>query len=419
MIRAAICLVLVNATTMGSVATLLVLALGGGFLHVGILAMALRSGSIGQIAGVQILRRVGKARLAMGGRLAGLVPVAVLATLVAVGRPSASIVATAIAAYAVMALIGGVSNTGWWPLLQDNAAGEGMGWFFTRMRTWLRLTQIASLLAVGYYLGAAPEPRRFLLLMAVGAAALLGGAWSIRRVPETPRAAPDAGLLLRLRLAARARTVRPYLRFIFLYMFLYGLITPFWVVMYKRYGLGDGEIVVMMSLVALGNVGSLLLWGRMVDAHGGRAALSLSLVLQGVMGLAWLGLPAGGSALLVWAGAYSLLWGFAESGCQMGRTSAMFRAVPAAYQADSFMLTMLASAAGGAAGAMIGGRVLAALTGAGAFVAGLDARLVVLAGAQVCILGAYLASRRLTGHAVETPARVVMVGLLRRVIGQG
>jgi MFS family permease len=242
----------------------------------------------------------------------------------------------------------------------------------------------------------------------------LAAAMFIRRVPERALVVTQTGLLLRMRLALGVPSVRAYLRLVVQSFFTESLILPFFVVMLRSRGLPDGYIVLMGAAAAVGHVAGLQLWARSVDTHGGRPALSMTLVGVALQGLAWLALPtvpAGAThlvaiwPLLAWSGGFYLLWGFFRGGFLMGRTHFLLEAVPHQFQTDGFTLVRLAEAAGGGLGALLGGLAFQALTAHPVTWLGLDGRVLYLAAAQLAMLLVWPAKSRLAGHAQQTTAR--------------
>lgn len=419
LIRAAGSGMVYYAATMGVVCTLFLLSMGASSFHIGIAATLFAVSPLWQLAGLQLLGKVGKARMGAYGKLASLAPLGFLIVLAASGRPGPPAVALAIAAYAVMVSLSVVGNTGWWPLLQDNTKGGAMGRFFARMRTRLRLVEVLLPMAVGWYLGGHPPGSKFTLPFVLGAAAMLAGAYFMLKIPERPDAAKEIGLFLRLRLAARARSIRPYLTFVGLYGMMLGLATPFWVVMLEKgRHLPVNYIVWIVAVAAVGNVVGLKTWGNLVDRHGGRALMGATLAAEAVLGLAWLFLPVGQAAMVVWGVCFYAIWGFLEGGCLMGRTAAMMKAVPAVYQADGFTLVTLAGGAGGSLGSLLGGFCFDWLIRHPRFLAPLEATTLYLALSQLGLLAAWLMRSRLAGHHQQTPARLLLAAGFRRLLGR-
>ncbi len=428
-IRTAVSNHLLTELTKRHVGQVFLLSLGATPWHMGIQATLNRLAPLAQLPGLKLVRRTGKSRLAAAGYLAVLLPLAGLVALPFVQgmiSPTAAVCA-GIAAYAAMAYTGQFANTSWWPLLQDVTAGEAKGAFFARLRTRLRAVELAVPMLLSWYIASTALPWRFAVPFALGAVATLAAAVFMRRVPERPLTAGQTGLLRRMRLALGVQSVRAYVRLVLLSFFTEGLIMPFFVVMIRSRGLPDGYIVLMGAAAAAGHAAGLHLWARSVDAHGGRAAMSMTVLGVAVQGLAWLIVPAvtGGATslstiwpLLAWSLPFYLLWGFFRGGFLMGRTHFLLDAIPQQYQADGFTLVRLAQAVGGGAGAFLGGLAFNALTVHPVTWLGLDGRALYLAAGQLAMVLVWPAKSGLAGHAEQTAARQYLAAawqfLLRR-----
>ena len=75
----------------------------------------------------------------------------------------------------------------------------------------------------------------------------------------------------------------------------------------------------MTPVTALGYMAGLHAWCHLVDRHGPRAPLSITLTLQALLALAWLVLPVSPLHIALWASAVYFVWGALEGGQQMGQ----------------------------------------------------------------------------------------------------
>jgi hypothetical protein len=363
-------------------------------------------GPLAQLLGLRMIQRLGKARTLRWGRIALAASLAILAGLAALAWGGAGTIYLSMGVLSLVTACLHVGETSWWPLLQDVTAGEPKGPFFSRMRSQLRVLEVLLPVGVGLYLGREPSTQRFAVPFAVAALGAVAGSHLARRVSERPVIARSVPLLAGLWNARRVTSVRRYGSFMFLYGFLLMALGRFWVVMLKDLGLGDGHIVWLTAVAAVGHVAGLRMWAWMVDNHGGRSTLSLTVAGPAAMGLAWLMLPSLGTSVWVvmgWAVAFHLLWGFFIGGSLMGRTQVMMDAVPEDCQADAFTLLNLITAMGGAIGSLVHGWLFEALGGRSAL--GVDGRLWYLAGVQAASLGLWYHKVRLVGHDQQTPAR--------------
>lgn len=406
-------------TTMGSVHRLFVMCLGGGALHMGVLEAVVQGSVLGQFLGLRLLPRLGKTGLVAAGRLAGTIPLVGLVVLAAVGQTGPAPIALAILAYAAMNFCHATGSTGWWPLMQDNTLVGEVGAFFARIRTRLRLVDVMIPIAIGAFLGKAPKAWRFVPPFLLAVASLLAAAWLVRKVRHRPPEEPQVPLGLRLRLAGRSASIRRYLAFVLQNSFLLGMVAPLWPFLLKEHrGMPDAYVIWLVAVSAIGHLAGLRLWAWLVDSHGCRSVLTLSVTGSAAMGLAWLALPEGGVGVTIWAAAYFLLWGFIEGGILMGRTTAMLAAVPSVYQADGLMLSMLALCGGASLGGLAGGAILDSLARRFPHPAWPDPKVLYLAGVQLLLIFSLLPGRRLHGRARQTPTREILALFWQRLTGK-
>jgi hypothetical protein len=415
-IRIAAFLTVGSVCIQGTVCSLFLLELKATTFEIGLLAMLIQMGALAQIPSLALITRWGKVGLFVRGRLACLVPFAMLLFLAVHGGTGPFVVWSSMGAFAILFSLLAAGNTSWWPLLQDNLAGDAVGEFFARMRTKLRAIEVILPLLIGWYLGAHPASVQFLVPFAVALTATMLSAWYIMKVPERPAAGSRLGLFRRLLHTARVASVRRYVLFLFVRTMVLTLSTPFWVVVLTARGLPVSYMVWLGALAALGNVIGLRQWGRLVDRHGSRCILGITLIPEAILGLTWLALPSSNPALFAFTAGFYLLWGFLEGGYFIAQTHAMMEAVPVADQNEGFALAGYAGALAGMVGGFLGGCILQRITNHPAGLFGMDGRLVYLAGIQFCTLGIWWTSRRLANFPEQTSAREVMHQMLTRLV---
>ena len=403
----------VNNILVSSIASLFLLALGATPVHLGLLATSMQLVKLLRLAGVQAMGHLGKARLMMLGRA---LTAAATAGLVAVATGGGPGMAAIWATLGVLALRGCLLHTGaaaWWPLVQDNTASAAIGSFLTRMRVRQRLVEVGLPVAVGWYLGVQPSPPHFAPLFAVAAAVALISAWWIRGLEERRDPVPDGGLWTRVRDVLRVPAVRRYSLYLTARSFVYFSSFPFFVVALTERGMPVAHYVWMTSVLALGQILSLYFWGRLVDAHGSRPAITVAAISLSFMSPVWLVMPSAVSQLFLWALGFFLVYGVLEAGLQMGQTRAMMVAVPTERQGEGFAVVMYGSAVGGGLGGLVGGAVFEWISGGGHEIAGCEAGAVYLAISHVAMVLLWVLSRRLTGYANEASVWSLL-GRLRR-----
>jgi len=419
LIRASIGSAVYQSAMVRRIGRLFILALGGSSLHVGVLNALSQSGWLGQLIGAQVAPRVGKVRLLFLARVAAIPAAAALVVLAASGWIGPGAIACGLAAYGLMTLTRQIGQATWWPLIQDNTAGDAVGGFLVRLRTALRAIEIVVPLGVGLYLHFAAGSRGFAVPFLVGLVAMAAAAYFVRLVPESSNTDARVNVWLRCRLALRSEALRRYLLFASSLRLLTGLMIPFWVVMFTRGGMSNSAIIWVSTVQALGHMLGLRLWGGMVDRHGGRSTLGITMAGQSLMGLAWLAwlvMPTDTAVLVAWAIGFYLVRGFFQGGLMMGRTWVALGAVPTAYQTAGFTLINMTGAVSSAAGSLIGGVAFDAVLG-GADEPNLHDGAIYLAAVQMALLGCWWFKARLIGFDKQVSARELMANLVRRMLG--
>ncbi len=402
-------------TVSGTVVTLFLLQFGATPFHIGILNSVRAIYPLGNLIGLGMIPKTGKVRLQILCRLISIVPLLLLMAIALWGTASIPVIWLAIGALAVMDLVLTVGLTGWWPLLQDITVGDKVGAFFARMRVQLRAMDIALPFLIGAYLGANPTSRQFLLPFGVAMAALGIGIWFLRPVPELPTKVSEQGLIHRFGLVLAEKPSRNFLIYSLLQAILTGLFFPFWVVKLNSQGLGSSYVVWLTSAIALGQVVFTRTWGRLTDDHGSRSVLTLSIIPQALLGLAWLVLPSGKNELLVWGVIFHLIYGFLVGGMLMGQTLAMMNAIPLKIQVDSFTFLQFVGAIGGAIGAFLGGSAFQFLSTSPIKIGPVDGQQLYLAVTQMGLLLMWVSTLFFKGRAEETPTRQLINSIRWRI----
>jgi hypothetical protein len=387
-----------NNALLTSIVPLFLLSLGASPFLIGLVATSNHVQKVGRIIGLHYMHRVGKAGVFSWGRVGSAPFGLALAALAYWGGAGLWAAITGLLLFTLRGLLQQVGNTAWWPLVQDNTAGDAVGSYLAHMRLRQRLLELVLPLGVGWYLGAQPTGRHFALPFALALFSTLAGAIIVRGIGERPQTPPEAGLSLRLRQVLATRPMRRYSLFVLARTGITAATLPLWVVVLTGHGLPVSYFVWMTPVTALGYMVGLHAWGRLVDRHGPRATLSITLILQALLALAWLVLPDSLLGISLWAGGVYFVWGALEGGHQMGQSRAMLGAIDKDHQAEGFALAIYASAIGGIAGGALGGALFQ-------WAQGQHLDLLYLTVAQVGLLLPWALSRRLVGYRQQASVR--------------
>jgi len=379
------------ATTLNA-AALFLLHLGASAFQVGLLTTLMALGALAQLGGVVLMPRLGKVPIYRLGRYLSLPWFVGLIILACSGWHGQAAVWLALGLFTLRISLNAMGETAWWPLLQDATTGDAIGQFFARMRARLRATDIAMPLLVGVILGAHPSGWRFAVIFGLAALAVVVGAEFIRGAAESPLPPQTETLLARLVNLLHIPGVRRFLLFLAVRTLLIAAGTPFWIVMLQGRGISDNFLVWLTAIAAFGNILGLQRWGRAVDHYGSRPIITVTLLPECLLGVAWFFLPSSIWPLRIWAVMLYLLWGACEGGFLLGYTRAMLHAIPRERQGEGFAAITYTAAIAGALGGTLGG---AGFGWALAHPLGLMP-LAYLAGVQFLLFFVWLCSRRLT-----------------------
>lgn len=392
-----------NNALLTSIIPLFLLSLGASPFMIGLVATSTHIQKVGRVAGLHYMHRLGKAGIFMWGRL-GSAPFGLgLAALAYWSDRTAWAAVVGLLLFSMRGALQQVGNTAWWPLVQDHTQGGSIGSYLAHMRLRQRLLELVLPVGVGWYLGSQPASSDFALPFALALLSTVVGAMLVRGMAERRQSTPQEGLLHRLRQVLHTPAMRSYCLFVMSRMALIAATQPLWVVVLTDGGLPVSYFVWMTPVTALGYMAGLHAWGRLVDAHGPRALLGITLTLQPVMALAWFFLPSAELSLALWSAAVHFVWGALEGGQQMGQSRAMLDSVDPDYQGEGFALAIYASAIGGVLGGALGGALFEWMQGPGW-------ERYYLAAAQAALIVPWLLRKRLAGYEQQTPVR----HLLRR-----
>lgn len=383
-----------TVSSKGNIPSLFLLVLGASPVHIGLLATLNQSFQLSKIVGLQLLPRLGKARLCAWGRLVSTLPLLLLAfASVRPGPAPGSMVVPALMMFALRGLISTGGNTGWQPLVQDSIPADGIGAFYARLRVRLRLVDFAVPMALGAFLGASPAAWRFLPLFLLGVAVKLAGCYFFSGTVERPVSRSRKPLFSRIRRVLGKGSVRRYGWFSAARLFVFTAYHPLWVVVLRDHGLPASQLVWLGTAAALGNVIGIGRWGRASDARGSRWVVTVTLLPQAALGFMWLLMPAGGEGLFPRALFLYLFHGFLNGGLGLAKTRAMIQSVPASLQAEGFVVAGYLQAAGGAAGGIFGGLAVQWLGRMAWPASVIDPRHLYLALMQFALVGVWFLSR--------------------------
>ena len=296
---------------------------------------------------------------------------------------------------------------GWFPIIDDNVPGETRGRFFGTLRTQWQTVLIIATAMGGLFLGSQPELWRFQILLVVAVLASILGNLTIMAIPEAPihQTTDREPFTKRLAIPFRNRVFVNFLIFGVLFSFAAACVGPITIRCLKStLGVGDGFVVWMDTLAALGAALTLKLWGNFVDRFGARTLFALLLPPLALVNLLWLLVArdrASWSALL---SVYFVVQGALTAGVGVGITDMMLGSAGETSRSAYINIAFVSNTVAAGLAPFVGAKILQVFAGV-QFQTGpliLDAtRLVFLARVALMLLPLLLLnrlSRRHGGH---------------------
>ncbi len=389
----------------GSTASLFLLGLGASPFHLGVLETLSNSSRLLRVVGVQALRETTKAQLLFRMRVLSAPVILGLAMLAYFGHVDSRYMWIAILTIASRFAMIQIGMAAWWPLVQDNTTRASLPMFLARLRMAGRGVELVLPLFVGWYLGSQPAVERFGWLYVAAFLVTMVSAWLVRRVRELPSERPTEGLRHRFFAALKIRDLQRYCLFNGTMNLIHAASLPFWVVVFTQRGMPILYFVWMISVRSLGHLATLYFWGRLVQSHGSRAAISLALGGMFVLAPFWQLLPSGSLNLILAAGFFYFMWGAFEAGLQSGQTPVMMESVATEYRAEGFTVSMYSIALGGGIGGLVGGLIFEQLNEIPSDALSWEPELLYLSVAHLLSVPLWLLSRNLKGAREQLSAR--------------
>ena len=307
----------------------------------------------------------------------------------------------------VYAALRALGFPGWFPIVDDNVPDETRGQFFGTLRTQWQTVLIVATALGGLFLGNTPELWRFQVLVVVAVVASILGNLALMAIPEAPvrQTVSREPFIQRLAVPFRNRVFANFLIFGVLFSFAAACVGPITIRCLKStLGVGDGFVVWMDTLAAIGAALTLRFWGNFVDRFGARALFSILLPPLALVNLLWLLVArdrASWSALLV---IYFIVQGVLTAGIGVGITDMMLGSAGESCRSAYINIAFVCNTVAAGVAPFAGAKILHIFAGS-QFSAGpliLDAtRLVFLARAAFMLLPLLLLnrlSRRHGGH---------------------
>lgn len=279
------------------------LALGAGRLQIGLLAALPPAGQLLQLAGIAIIRRVGRRKpVAIAAATASRALWLMVAAVPLVFAESARFAAVALLVLLASgaASIGGLAWTSW---MRDLVPQQVMGRFFSRRMMFANVAAIAASLAAGAFVdwwqARSDEPVLAYSIIFLGGVLLacVGLAFLARVGEPAPAGPAEPGappLLETLKEPFSDGNFRALLKFSAAWTFAITFAAPFFVIyLLERIGLPMSTVILLTVVSQVFTVLFLRFWGRMADDFSNRSVLGAAgtILLLAILGWTFTTLP--------------------------------------------------------------------------------------------------------------------------------
>src|SRR4051812_33946849 len=174
----------------------------------------------------------------------------------------------------------GVVWNGW---MHELVPGRLRGRYFSQRNRFIQGATLVFVLAVGMVLSwGAYSARTFQLIVSAACGCRVASLWYFWRMPEgrLTRKDPPADRPLReqLVIVRRARSLLLFITFGAVWAFASNCFGPFYhTFMFEQLNFSGFQVGLLATLVALGGIVSLPVWGSLLDRYGNRASMAVAL----------------------------------------------------------------------------------------------------------------------------------------------
>jgi MFS family permease len=253
-----------------------------------------------------------------------------------------------------MSAVGGVSWNAW---MQELVPGRLRGKYFGKRNAILQVAVLAFMLAAGWTLARWEYAIPAFQAVVFGSCLLrilsIYGLWVSPTRARREAVAPRLPLAEQFRVLREAKSLHAFILFGAIWACAANAFGPFYhVFMFEQLRYSAFEVSVFTTLSQLGGALSMPAWGQLLDRHGNRSVMTVSLVLWQLNNLAWCFVTPDNRAWLypIWT-----IAGVTSAGFVLGQFTLLLRVIPlearnlamGLYQAVVSLVAGLAPTAGG------------------------------------------------------------------------
>lgn len=264
-----------------------------------------------------------------------------------------------------------VTSVMWNTWVQDWMPVRLRGQYFGRRNRLLQLSLLAFLLLSGWVL--ARGEYRVSAFQAVIVGAVVLRVFSMRWIWLSPARGREKPLAVvpdvrkQIEVLRRSRALLWFIAFGSVWFFAANCFGPFYqVFLFEQLKLSAFDVGILSTVSALGGAASLPAWGRLLDRHGNRPVMAVSLLGWQAVNLLWCIITPTNHVIvyLVWAlGGMTSMGAIASAGFVLGQFTLLLRLVPPEAKSLAIGLNLAVTSFAAAIAPIVGGTILARALG--------------------------------------------------------
>ena len=268
----------------------------------------------------------------------------------------------------VTSLFNAVLSVVWNGWMHGLVPGRLRGRYFSQRNRFIQGATLVFVLGVGCVLSWGDySPRTFQLIIAAACACRVASLWYFWRMPDSQlterKQMPAKPLGEQFAIVRRSHSLLLFIAFGAVWSFASNCIGPFYhTFMFEQLGFSGLQVGLLATLVALGGIVSLPVWGGLLDRYGNKACMAVALGLWQAQNFLWCFITPANSAILYpmwfWGGALS-------AGFILGQFTILLKLIPAEARSLAIGLNLAVTSVVAAISPIVGGEVLARLLAEG------------------------------------------------------
>jgi MFS family permease len=268
----------------------------------------------------------------------------------------------------VASLFNAVLSVVWNGWMHELVPGRLRGRYFSQRNRFIQGATLVFVLGTGTVLTwGGYSARTFQLVIVAACVCRVASLWYFWRMPEgrltRKKPAPARPLREQVAIVRRSHSLLLFIVFGAVWNFASNCIGPFYhVFMFEQLGFSGFQVGILATLVALGGIVSLPVWGGLLDRYGNKACMAVALGLWQVQNFLWCFLTPENSAILYgmwfWGGALS-------AGFILGQFTILLKLIPSDARSLAIGLNLAVTSLVAALSPILGGEMLARLLAQG------------------------------------------------------